>query len=64
MLFVFRVCLCPIVLSVSCSLGEGRPFDSLVCDVFCDFVTFPYGVLCQMWCLIISIPDLCPFPYL
>ena len=25
----------------------------------CVFVTFPCGVLCQVWCLIISIPDLC-----
>ena len=24
----------------------------------CAFVTFPYGVLCQVWYLIVSIPDL------
>ena len=29
----------------------------------CDFVTFPYGVLGQVWYLIKSIPDLCLLPY-
>ena len=28
------------------------------------FVTFPYGVLGQVWYLIASIPDLCLLPYL
>ena len=27
---------------------------------YCVFVTFPCGVLGQVWCLIVSIPDLCP----
>ena len=27
--------------------------------VSCVFVTFPYGVSGQAWCLIVSIPDLC-----
>ena len=30
---------------------------SLVCDV-CVFVTFQCGILCQVWYLIVSIPDL------
>ena len=25
----------------------------------CDVVTFPIGILGQVWCLIVSIPDLC-----
>ena len=29
----------------------------------CVFVTFPYGVLDQVWCLIVSIPDFCDFSY-
>ena len=29
----------------------------------CVFVTFPCGVLGQVWCLIVLIPDLCPFYY-
>ena len=27
----------------------------------CEVVTFPIGILGQVWCLIASIPDLCPF---
>ena len=29
----------------------------------CDFVTFPCGILGQMWYLIVLIPDLCHFSY-
>ena len=44
-------------------LGKGKPFGSLVRDVFCAFVTLPYDVLCWEWYLIVSIPDLCLVPY-
>ena len=38
-------------------LGKGWPLDSLVGDVFLYlFVNFPYGVLGQMWYLIVLIP--------
>ena len=30
----------------------------------CDVVTFPIGILGQVWCLIVSIPDRCPLSYL
>ena len=30
---------------------------ALVCDVYCDFVTFPFDIIGQMWYLIVSIPD-------
>ena len=30
---------------------------ALVCDVYLDFVNFPFGILGQMWYLIVSIPD-------
>ena len=40
-------------------LGMDWRLGSLVCDVFCVFVTFPSGVLGQVWYLIVSIPDLC-----
>ena len=37
---------------------------ALFCVMFpCVFVTFPYGVYGQVWCLIISIPDLCLLLY-
>ena len=29
----------------------------------CVLVTFPFVVLCQVWYLIVWIPDLCLFPY-
>ena len=29
----------------------------------CVVVTFPFGILCQVWYLIVSIPDLCPLSY-
>ena len=28
-----------------------------------EVVTFPFGILGQVWCLIVSIPDICPFSY-
>ena len=34
--------------------------DSIACDVFLCFVTFPYGVLGQVWYLIL---DICLLPY-
>ena len=37
---------------------------ALVCDVYCDFVTFSFGILGQVWCLIVSIPDPCCLSYL
>ena len=29
----------------------------------CEVVTFPFGILGQVCCLIVSIPDLCPLSY-
>ena len=43
---------------------ERADLLSLVCVVFsCVFVTFPYGVLDQVWYLIVLIPDLWPPVY-
>ena len=36
---------------------------ALVCDVYCEFVTFPFGILGQVWFLIVSIPDPCFLSY-
>ena len=30
----------------------------------CDVVTFLFGILGQVWCLIVPIPDLCPLSFL
>ena len=50
LLFVFHVCR-------ACShlLRKGLPLGSFVCDVFLRFFTFLYGVLGQVWYLILSI---------
>ena len=32
---------------------------ALAGDVYCIFVTFPCGILGQVWYLIVSFPDLC-----
>ena len=39
--------------------GKGADLLALVCDVYIDFVTFPFGILGQVWYLIVSIPDPC-----
>ena len=66
LLFVFRVC--RVFLSVHCSLvvtyWEKTDLFALFCVVFCCvFVVFPSGVLGQVWCLIVSIPDPCLLSY-
>ena len=38
---------------------EGADLLALLCDVYCIFVTFLYGILDQVWYLIVSFPDLC-----
>ena len=49
--------------SVHCCLlvtcWERVDLLTLVGDVYCIFVTFPCGILGQVWYLIISFPDLC-----
>ena len=43
-----------------CLLG----WDGLLCVVFsCVFVSFSGGVLCLVWCLVVSIPDFCLLHY-
>ena len=41
--------------------GKGRL--SVVCNVYCDYVTFSFGILGKVWYLIVSIPDPCCPPY-
>ena len=65
LVYVYVSCfLCFAVLIVPCSLFitslERVDFLTLLCVVFSNlFVTFQYGVLGQVWFLIVSIPDLC-----
>ena len=58
-------CVCHVFLSIYCSLvvtcWERADLLALMC---CFIVTFPCGILGQVWCLIVSIADLClPFMY-
>ena len=62
LLFVFRVC--HVFLYVGCSLvvtcWESADLLAILFVMFhYDFVTFPCGVQGQVWCLIVSISDLC-----
>ena len=36
---------------------------ALVCDAYCEFITIPFGILGQVWYLIVSIPDHCCLSY-
>ena len=60
--------ICHVFLSVHCSLvvtcWERVKLLALLCVRFyCGFATFPCGVLGQVWCLIVSISDLCLLTY-
>ena len=50
-------CVCHAFASVHCCLAAD--LLALVCDVYCDVVTFPFGIMGQVWYLIVSIPDPC-----
>ena len=61
---VFAMSLCASVYMcfvVTC--WERADLSALVCGVYCAFVTFPFGILGQVWYLIVSIPDLCTLTY-
>ena len=64
---LFMSCGCHAFPSVHCCLvvtwRERAVLLALVCDVYCDFVTFPSGILGQVWYLIISIPYSCRLSY-
>ena len=42
---------------------ERADLLALIGDVYCIFVTFPCGILGQLWYLIVSFPDLCGRSY-
>ena len=59
----FVSCISHAFASVHCCLmvtcWERGDLVAPVGDVYCDFVTFPCGILGQTWYLILSLPDLC-----
>ena len=40
--------------------GKGLTSSHSFVVLNCVVVTFPYGILGQVWYLIVSVPDLCP----
>ena len=59
MLSCTSVCCC---LVVTC--WERADLLALVCDIYLWRCHFPIGILGQVWCLTVLIPDLCPLSYL
>ena len=49
-------------LAVTC-LERADLLLALVGDAYCIFVTFPCGILSQVWYLIVSLPDPCFLSY-
>ena len=48
---LFMSCVCHAFVSAHCCLvvtQERADLLALVCDVYCDFVTFPFGILGQV----------------
>ena len=43
---------------------EKADLLALVCNVELWSCHFPIGILGQVWCLIVSIPDICPHSYI
>ena len=60
---LFMACICHAFAFVNCcpvvTWRERADLLALVCDVYCDFVTLSFGILRQVWYLIVSIPDPC-----
>ena len=64
---LFISCVCHAFASVITTLWSpaGKGLTSWFSFVMfnCIFVTFPFGILDQLWYLIVSIPDLCCISY-
>ena len=60
-------CVCHAFASIHCcrvvTRKERTNLLALVCDVYCDFVTFQFGIMGQVRFLIVSIPDPCCLSY-
>ena len=64
---VFVPCVSHAFVSIHCCLvvtcWKKADLLALVGEVYCIFVTFPCGILGQVWYLIVSFPDLCLLSY-
>ena len=59
----FMSCVCHAFASVHCCLVVTCWERADLLALVCVFITFPCGILGQVWYLIVSIPDLCHLPY-
>ena len=62
-LFVFVNTRCLFVATLWSPVGKEQTLALLNLMLSCVFVTFLFGVLGQVWYLIVSIPDHCLPPY-
>ena len=64
---LFLYCVCHAFASAHCCLvvtcWERANLSAFVLMLNCVIVTFPFGILGQVWYLIVSIPDLSPLSY-
>ena len=62
--FVFAMLSCLFLAGLWSLVGERADLLALLYVMFsCVFVTFPYGILGQVWYLIVYFPDFCLLPY-
>ena len=60
------LCLCTrlFICALWSTAGKGLTYWLSFVVSYCEFVTFPIGILGQVWYLIVSISDLCTLTYL
>ena len=64
-IFCYLCFMSAILLSVPCTCWETAELLAVLCVMFSNVsVSFPYGVLGQVWHFIVSIPDRCLLHYL
>ena len=56
---VFVMLSCLFIAALWTPAGKGLTLGCCFVMLICVFVTFPCGILGQVWYLIVSIPDLC-----
>ena len=62
LVFVMPLC-ASVYLCLVVTCWERADLLARVCVSNCEFVTFPIGILGQVWYLIVSIPDPCNLTY-
>ena len=60
---VFVMLSCLFIAALWSPAGKGLSLSHLFVMFHCDFVTFPCGILDQVWYWTVSTPDLCRISY-